>query len=388
VTSIRIAQLSTSSLGGAAVAARRLSDELNKRDIGSELIHSRQSSTNKIKNLNSKIVTSFQRTLTREMYGIATPFSLSKVDRNLLLRTFDVLHIHNWYNLLSLEDLQYFGSRIPIMFTMHDERLLTGGCHTTLGCKNFMRNCNPCPAVFIGESHVSRSKKLLSEILLRLPVLSVITPSRWMREQWQLAHPNFAHLANYIPNIIEYPIRRRFTFDPSSVLKIVFISADISTPVKGLATLLNALAKFNLYSKVRVDLVGKFDLKSATSHENVRRHGALTSQEVFQVMRQSHLLVVPSFSENSPNVIAEAQLLGLPVLASNVGGNSELIDHGITGFLAEPNEDSIGSALTKLIEKPNFREISENAIGSAESRWDNSRNTLSHIDAYRRVTSL
>lgn len=387
MTSIRIAQLSTSSVGGAAIAASRLSDELNKREVGSELIHSRQRSTNAIKDLNSKIVTGFQRALTRELYGIATPLSLSKVDRDLLLRKFDVLHIHNWYNLLSLEDLQYLGSRAPIMFTMHDERLLTGGCHTTLGCKNFMRDCNPCPAVFIGQSHVSRSKRLLSETLFRLPVFSVITPSRWMQEQWQLANPNFAHLVNYIPNIIDYPIRRRFAFDPSSILKIVFISADISTPVKGLSTLLNALAKFDLYSKVSVDLVGRIDVKSAPSHARVKLYGGLSSQKVFQVMRQSHLLVVPSLSENSPNVIAEAQLLGLPVLASNVGGNSELIEHGVTGFLAEPNEDSIGSALSRLVEKPNFREISENAIGSAESRWDNSRNALSHIDLYQKAIS-
>jgi glycosyltransferase involved in cell wall biosynthesis len=385
---LRIAQLSTSSSGGAAIAAKRLSDELNERDFESELIHSRKSSTKKVKNLNSKIVTGIQNGLTQKLYGIATPFSLSRVDRDLLLRKFDVLHIHNWYNLLSLEDLQYLGSRRPIVFTMHDERLITGACHTTLGCNRFLRDCKACPAVRIGESYVSRSKKYLSECLFQLPKFSVITPSRWMNEQWGLAYPSLAKLSQHIPNIIQHPIREHISFGRNSFLEILFISADISTPVKGLSNLLNAVAKFNLYSKVKINLVGKFDLKSAPRHASIKLHGELSSLKVFEVMRQSHLLVVPSLSENSPNVIAEAQLFGLPVLASNVGGNSELIEHGITGFLSEPNEDSIGSMLMNLIEKPDFREISKNAIRSAESRWDNSINILRHIDVYQKAIDL
>lgn len=384
----RVAQLSTSASGGAAIAANRLNKELNMRSIESKMIHRPPSSHKVIKDLGSKLVTGFQEVITRKPYGIATPLSLSKVDRDLLLRNFDLLHVHNWYNLISIEDLQFLGTRRPLVFTMHDERLLTGGCHMTLGCKNFVRDCQNCPAVLIGESLVSRSQKSLKEALLQLPEFSVITPSHWMKKQWGLAFPDLADLPHHIPNIIEHPIKQCIDFDRSDTLDIVFISADISTPVKGLTNLINGVVRFGLYPKVKINLVGKFDLNSAPRHASIKLHGELSSLNVFDVMRQSHLLVLPSLSENSPNVIAEAQLLGLPVLASNVGGNSELITHGVTGFLAEPDEISIGSMLMNLVEKPDFKEISENANRSAESRWDNSFNTLRHIDVYRKALNL
>jgi glycosyltransferase involved in cell wall biosynthesis len=385
---IRIAQLSTSSSGGAAIACKRLNKELNERNICSELIHSPQSSLKTIMNLNSKIATGFQEAITQKIYGIATPLSFSKVDRDMLIRKFDLFHIHNWYNLLSLEDLQYIGSRKPLVFTMHDERLLTGGCHMTLGCNNFIKDCKACPAVSIGESLISRSKKSLTEVLSQLPTFSVITPSHWMKKQWGLAYPGLADLPHRIPNIMEHPTKHYSSFTDKDFLEIIFVSADLSTPVKGLSSLLTAMEKFDLYSRVRINLVGRFDAKSAPVHVNIKFYGELPSVKVFEVMRQSHLLVVPSLSENSPNVIAEAQLLGLPVLASNVGGNSELIEHGVTGFLTEPDEVSIGLMLMNLLEKPDFKEISENALRFARIHWNNSVNTFNHIDVYRKALSL
>jgi glycosyltransferase involved in cell wall biosynthesis len=385
---LRIAQLSTSASGGAAIAAKRLNKELIERNIESKLIHSSQSSKKIIKDLTSKLVTGIQDVLTREPFGIATPLSLSKVEREQLIQNFDLLHVHNWYNLLSLQDLQFLGSRRPMVFTMHDERLLTGGCHTTLGCENFTRDCKGCPAVLAGESFISRSKNSLSEVLFQLPGFSVITPSRWMKDQWGFAYPSLAYLPQHIPNIIEHPVREGISFGPSSFLEIIFVSANLSNPVKGLSNLLAAIDKFDLNSKVKLNLVGKFDSESIPMRPNTKFHGELSSVKVFEVMRKSHLLVVPSLSENSPNVIAEAQLLGLPILASNVGGNSEIIEHGVTGFLARPDEVSIGEMLLKLVEKPAFKEISENASSFAKTHWDNSVNTLKHIDVYQKALNL
>jgi glycosyltransferase involved in cell wall biosynthesis len=384
---LKIAQLSTSASGGAALAAKRLNSQLTAVGVSSEFLQNFPGSWGTLKRLSSKVVTGIQSHLTRELYGIATPVSLSKVDRDKLIRDFDIVHIHNWYNLLSHEDISFIGNRVPLVFSMHDERLLTGGCHVSLGCENFIDNCSDCPAVLIGKSFVSKGKVEIHEVLTQLPAYSVITPSLWMKNQWGLAYPNLINLPQHIPNIIEHPNQTAIGLDQNEFLKIVFISANLTTPVKGLSNLLGAISKSDISSRIKVSLVGKGDLKSLPNNPEIQQYGELASPEVYKVMARSDLLVVPSFSENSPNVIAEAQLMGLPVLASNVGGVSELIENGVTGFLTEPDEESLGSALFELIHKPNFPEISKNASCFAQNHWNNDVNVLRYMNVYQKASN-
>jgi glycosyltransferase involved in cell wall biosynthesis len=69
---------------------------------------------------------------------------------------------------------------------------------------------------------------------------------------------------------------------------------------------------------------------------------------VESIWRDNHLLIMPSRYEGMPLAIVEAMLSGRPVVATNVGGNSELINDGVTGFLAEaPVAESLGRALER-----------------------------------------
>lgn len=382
---MRIAQISTSSTGGAGIAATRLNDGLRTLDIESTIISPGNNLVNTRSDFVSKLTTLLQESATRQLYGIATPFSISKIDRDELIRNFDILHIHNWYNLLSTQDLKYLGDRTPLIFSMHDERLLTGGCHMTLGCNGFLEGCRNCPAVVLGKSTISHVKESISELLIHLPKFEVVTPSHWMKMQWDLAYPNIGSVSTIIPNIISHPEATTRKFSSDEILDIIFISANLLTPVKGLRNLISAITKYDLTSNIRLHLVGKGVLKSLPKNLDVNVYGQLTPNEVSIVMKNSDLLVVPSLSENSPNVIAEAQLQGLPVLASNVGGNSELIVHAVTGFLSNPDVDSLGLELRHLLSKPQFADISINAFNFARGHWDNARNISSHLEVYRRV---
>jgi glycosyltransferase involved in cell wall biosynthesis len=51
-----------------------------------------------------------------------------------------------------------------------------------------------------------------------------------------------------------------------------------------------------------------------------------------------HALIMPSRSEGLPLTIIEAMSLGRPVITTNAGGNKEIIQHGVTGFIGEANE--------------------------------------------------
>jgi glycosyltransferase involved in cell wall biosynthesis len=68
--------------------------------------------------------------------------------------------------------------------------------------------------------------------------------------------------------------------------------------------------------------------------------GALSSRELVDEYRRASVLVLPSAQENSPVVIAEAMAVGVPVVATRVGGVSYLVDEGRTGFIVEAGDVS------------------------------------------------
>ena len=84
----------------------------------------------------------------------------------------------------------------------------------------------------------------------------------------------------------------------------------------------------NSYQQYIARLIDELGLR-----DNVRFLGALDAPAMRDRYLRTHVFVSPSTIENSPNSIGEAMLLGCPVVSSNVGGVSDLLDHGKEGFL-------------------------------------------------------
>ncbi|MBL8724378.1 MAG: glycosyltransferase family 4 protein [Planctomycetes bacterium] len=80
--------------------------------------------------------------------------------------------------------------------------------------------------------------------------------------------------------------------------------------------------------------------------------------DVPELMAQLDVVVVPSVgTEAAPRAIAEAQAAGRAVVASRIGGVPELIAHGSTGWLVEPNQPAaLATALQQLAEQPEQRQ--------------------------------
>lgn len=79
-------------------------------------------------------------------------------------------------------------------------------------------------------------------------------------------------------------------------------------------------------------------------------HGWLSRTALLAVYQSADFLVNPSFYEGMPNVVLEAMACGLPVVASNLPGNNELVVNGETGFLFElhGNPDEFSAVLNRL----------------------------------------
>jgi len=85
--------------------------------------------------------------------------------------------------------------------------------------------------------------------------------------------------------------------------------------------------------------------------------------ETMKILQQSKLLIVPSRHESLPQVIKEAFYLKVPVIATNVGGISEIVENNQTGILVpSENPEKLKIAINDLLENFELQEIlKENA---------------------------
>jgi glycosyltransferase involved in cell wall biosynthesis len=92
-------------------------------------------------------------------------------------------------------------------------------------------------------------------------------------------------------------------------------------------------------------LVGQLSL-----HENVTLVGAVTEKQVIRELEEAHIFVLASQEEALPVAIMEAMAVGVPVVATAVGGVPELVEHGKTGVLISPRKPGdIAGAIAALI---------------------------------------
>lgn len=91
-----------------------------------------------------------------------------------------------------------------------------------------------------------------------------------------------------------------------------------------------------------------------------------------ELLEAADLFVYPSDSEGLPSAIMEAQAMGVPVVASRVGGIPDLIEPGKTGLLVEPGDvEGLALALISLLHNHSLaRQIGDNAQTFARSKLD------------------
>ena len=97
------------------------------------------------------------------------------------------------------------------------------------------------------------------------------------------------------------------------------------------------------------------DLASSLGVHNVSFEGQ--TDDVPGIWKNHHALILPSRAEGLPLSLVEAMMCGRPAIVTKVGGNAEIVDDCVTGFLAAANEDSLDTALEQAWARK--RELSE-----------------------------
>jgi glycosyltransferase involved in cell wall biosynthesis len=117
--------------------------------------------------------------------------------------------------------------------------------------------------------------------------------------------------------------------------------ARLDPTAKGQDILLEALAKPSWAARAwRLSLYGDGPMRD--SLERLSRRLGLSDRVSFaglmpveEIWASNHVLVMPSRYEGLPLAMVEAMLCGRPVIATDVAGHSEVIEDGVTGFLAD-----------------------------------------------------
>lgn len=136
--------------------------------------------------------------------------------------------------------------------------------------------------------------------------------------------------------------------------KITFGYVGRIIPSKGVHHLIKAFKKSENRDKSRLIIFGdpgkyKKYLEQMIGESNIELRGGFDNRLIDKVLNEIDVLVVPSiWFENSPLVIQEAFLKGIPVITSGFGGMSELVKDHVNGFLFPPGNIN---ALSKLIDR-------------------------------------
>ena len=120
---------------------------------------------------------------------------------------------------------------------------------------------------------------------------------------------------------------------------------------------------------------------------NVKLVGVADAVTLRDAISSATLYFQPSYIENSPNSVCEAQILGVPVVATNVGGTSSLIEHGRTGFLIPTNDPytAVGRIMEVYNERNLNKEIGINARTVASKRHDRIYIVNNLISTYKEI---
>jgi GT2 family glycosyltransferase/glycosyltransferase involved in cell wall biosynthesis len=320
----------------------------------------------------------------------------------------DVAHVHHLTCLSTGIVTQLSRRRIPVFFTLHDYWLM---CHRgQLLDRDFKvcdgpgeRACDRCLGLDAGmgstsygaasalralESHLpagavrslrraagsiagiasnaaqagnEAEKRLEHMRAVSATVTHFLAPSRHMRDRFirfgvsadriSLAEYGFDHaLFRRAERSASKPLRLGFlgTLMVSKAPHVVLEAVSRLPPGTASVDLFGAYAPYHGDDSYRARLDPLLAL------DGVRVHGSITHEQVPAALASIDVLVVPSvWPENSPLVIREAFVTGLPVVASRIGGIPEAFDDSRGGLLFEPGDAAdLHRALARLIDDP------------------------------------
>jgi glycosyltransferase involved in cell wall biosynthesis len=259
----------------------------------------------------------------------------------------DIIHLH-WINqFVSIKQIAKFN--IPVVWTMHDSWAFTGGCHIPFLCEKFKTQCEACPQLN-SKRNFDLSKVIfdLKKKAWKNANINFIGPSKWMTNSAQSSKLLSDFPITNIPNCIDTDFfSSKDKIESRTILKIplrkkiILFGANNAENDKNkgydlLEKVFNEIKKIKSSDAIELVIFGTKD-KGYCDETKIRKLGFISDSNQFPLIYSAADVVVnASRSENFSNVILESLSCGTPVVAFDIGGNSDLIKPNINGSLVAP----------------------------------------------------
>ncbi len=338
--------------GGAAKIARDLANNFRSSNSLRLYVKTKKSKHDWVFEIQSKPYTFLEEILRREAVRKGwvefTGFHAKCLLEDPFFQESSVVHLHNLHGEFfspSLFKSLFKGKKV--IWTLHDESLITGHCSCTLGCDRWQIGCGSCPDLTIYPSIqfdntkdvLHYKKKWITELQ---PI--VVCPSHWLANRVRIAYPALKNIT-VIPNGVDTDIfqpkekaKVRALLGFPDKKKIVLFVAEFATqnPFKGGAILREIISDSTFSDVIFVTVGGSHE---STYHNHICYPYIEDENELANLYAACDVLLYPTQADNLPLVVLESMACGTPVIASKIGGIPEIISHQQDGFLVDESTD-------------------------------------------------
>lgn len=216
--------------------------------------------------------------------------------------------------------------------------------------------------------------------------------STWDRVSAMNINPDLQYY--YCPRLIRAPFYEE-RWDMKTMERHSILVHQAHYPIKGLHFVFEAVSKIkSMYPDLKLYIAGfdilhpqrlsrkllpsgyakylKYLINKYQIEDNIIYTGFLSANQLAKKLAEVNAVIIPSSIENAPNSLAEGELVGTPTIATFVGGNMDMLEHGKDGFLYCYNEPNmLAEYITRIFESDDLaQKLSTHARETARNRHD------------------
>jgi glycosyltransferase involved in cell wall biosynthesis len=311
----------------------------------------------------------------------------------------DIVHLQ-WISggMLRIKDLAKI--KAPIVWGLNDMWAFTGGCHYDEYCGRYKDSCGKCKVLGSVKEN-DWSHRLLTQkqnTYSKINNLTIIGHSAWLancaRESSAFRKKNVVNMPTPIDTNIFKPVDKEFcrkVFNLPANKKLILYGAmgPTSNRRKGFSELSEAIDKLDIVDAEVIVFGGSKPKNPPVLKYKVHYISRLNDEISLQMLYSAvDIMIVPSIQENLSNIILESLSCATPVVAFDIGGNSDMIEHKHNGYLAKSFDTSdLSYGIEWVINNHDYNKICSNSRSKIINEFSYKVVATKYIKFYKELIS-